>query len=80
MKTLIYKEFRENLKLAVPVFLLLSALLMFAAWEGGGNALLSRELLRLFSLGCAGFAGALGWMQIHHERPRDLWAGGRVRA
>jgi hypothetical protein len=74
MKTLIYKELRENLKLAVPVFLLLSAFSIFAAWDGGGNALLSREFLRLFSLGCAGFAGALGWLQIHHERPRDLWA------
>jgi hypothetical protein len=74
MKTLIYKEFRENLKLAVPVFLLLAAFCSFAAWEGGGNALLSAEFLRIISLGSAGFAAALGWLQIHHERPRDLWA------
>ena len=74
MKTLIYKELRENLKLAVPVFLLLAAFCSFAAWEGGGNALLSGEFLRIISLGCAGFAAALGWLQIHHERPRDLWA------
>src|SRR5712672_3801553 len=74
MKTLIYKELRENLKLAVPVFLLATVFFMFAAWDGGGNALLSAEFLRIISLGCAGFAAALGWLQIHHERPRDLWA------
>src|SRR6266568_745270 len=74
MKALIYKELRENLKLAVPLFLLLAAFFTFAAWDGGGNALLSAEFLRLISLGCAGFGAALGWLQIHHERPRDLWA------
>lgn len=74
MKTLIYKELRENLKLAVPVFLLLTLFCAFVAWEGGGNALLSAEFLRLISLGFGGFAAALGWLQIHHERPRDLWA------
>src|SRR5215471_6856573 len=74
MKTLINKELRENLKLAVPVFLLLSMFCCFAAWAGGDNALLSAESLRPFSIICAGFAAALGWWQIHHERPRDLWA------
>src|SRR5438445_13852724 len=74
MKTLIYKELRENLKLAVPVFLLLTAFFMFAAWEDGDNALVSAEIVRIISLACAAFAAALGWLQIHHERPRDLWA------
>src|SRR5689334_22307670 len=74
MKTLIYKELRENLKLAVPVFLLLTVVCWSAAWDGGDNALRGEESLRIFNLGCAGFAAALGWLQIHHERPRDLWA------
>ncbi len=74
MKALIDKELRENLKLAVPVFLVLSVICWFAAWDGGGNALLGANSLRIFSLGCAGFGAALGWLQIHHERPRDLWA------
>ena len=74
MKTLIFKELRENLKLAVPVFLLLTMLCAFAAWDGGGNALLDAHFLRLLSLGFGVFAAALGWLQIHHERPRDLWA------
>jgi hypothetical protein len=72
MKALIYKELRENLKLAFPVFLLLTVVCWFAAWDGGG--ILGAESLRIFGLGCAGFGAALGWLQIHHERPRDLWA------
>jgi hypothetical protein len=74
MKALIYKEFRENLKLAVPVFLLLAMICWFAAWDGRDNALLGDESLRIFSIGCALFGAALGWSQIHNERPRDLWA------
>ena len=74
MKTLIYKELRENLKLAVPVFLVLTAFFTFAAWDVDANVLLGTNNLRLTSLVYAGFAAALGWLQIHHERPRDLWA------
>src|SRR5436309_15627732 len=74
MKTLFCKELRENLKLAAPFFSLVTAFCMFAAWDGGGDVLLSAEFLRIISLGCAGAAAALGWLQIHHERPRDLWA------
>src|SRR5436190_8720629 len=74
MKTLIRKELRENLKLAVPVLLVLTAFFTFAAWEVDANVLLGTTNLRLTSLIYAGFAVALGWLQIHHERPRDLWA------
>jgi len=74
MKALIDKELRENLKVAVPVFLLLTVVCWLAAWDGGGNALLGAESLRIFSLMCAGFGAILGWLQIHHERPRDLRA------
>src|SRR5258708_8656465 len=74
MKALVYKELRENLKVVVPVFFLLTMFFMVAAWDGGGNAFLSSEFLRIISLGCAGTAAALGWLQIHHERPRDLWS------
>ncbi len=74
MRALIYKELRENLKPAVPVFLLLTVICWLAALDGGDNALLGAESLRIFSLVCAGLGAALGWLQIHHERPRDLWA------
>src|SRR5213075_3174548 len=74
MKTIIYMELRENLKLAVPAFVLLTGLFMFAAWDGGGNALVDAQFLRMIGVGCAGFAATLGWLQIQHERPRDLWA------
>src|SRR5881392_2290889 len=74
MKTIIYKELRENLKLAVPAFVLLTGLFMFAAWDGGGTALVDAQFLRMTGVGWAGFAATLGWLQIQHERPRDLWA------
>jgi len=73
MKEIIRKELRENLKLALPVFLVLTAFLMFAAWDGG-NVLANEFLLRITSVFYAVFGAALGWLQIHHERPRDLWA------
>jgi hypothetical protein len=73
MKALIYKELRENLKLAVPVFLLLTVIGWFVAWDGGGN-LLGANTLGILSLICAGYGATLGWLQIHHEKPRDLWA------
>lgn len=74
MITIICKELRENLKLAVPVFLVLTALLMFASWDGWGTAPPEEGLLRITSVIYAVFGAALGWLQIHHERPRDLWA------
>jgi hypothetical protein len=74
MKAIISKELRENLKVALPVLLVLTALLTFAAWEAGGTAVAEEALLRITSVLYAVFGGTLGWLQIYHERPRDLWA------
>jgi hypothetical protein len=74
MKAIILKELRENLKLALPAFLVLTALFMFAAWDAGGAGLANEGLLRIASIFYAVFGAALGWLQIHRERPRDLWA------
>ena len=54
MKTLIYKELRENLKLGVPVLLVLTAFFTFAAWDVDANVLLGTTNLRLTSLVYAG--------------------------
>ena len=73
MKTIIGKELRENLKLAFPVCLVLTVFLMYATWDGG-TGLVDKGLVRITSVFYAVFGAALGWLQIHHERPRDLWA------
>lgn len=73
MKTIIRKELRENLKLALPACLVLTAFFMFAAWDGG-MGLVDQGMVRMTSIFYAVFGAALGWLQIHHERPRDLWA------
>src|SRR5215472_5933715 len=72
MKTLFRKELRENLKVAVPACLLLTALLVFASQDCA--APVERGLLIPIGMICAGFGVALGFLQIHSERPRDLWA------
>ena len=73
MKTLFRKELRENLKLAVPACLLLTALADLWA-RGGGNGLVDRGCLLSASILLSLFGVALGWFQIQNEKPRDLWA------
>ena len=72
MKTLFRKELRENLKIAVPAGLLLSALAV--SWGQGGNGLVQRGCLMSGSFLLSSFGVALGWFQIQNEKPRDLWA------
>src|SRR5690242_19834680 len=90
MKALIYKELRENLTLAAISFVLLTILLVIAARDCTAASALNRPiydprfaimqpllasfLLKELSIYCAGFGALLGWLQIHRERPRDLWA------
>lgn len=74
MKALIKKELRENLKFAVPGFLILSAIL-FRVYSGITNQpLVNSNFLGLVELVCNLFGLLLGWFQVYPERNRDLWA------
>jgi ABC-type transport system involved in multi-copper enzyme maturation permease subunit len=91
MKTIIRKELRENFKLAVIGFAILTLLLVQAYrsccdffiqlafgqgfWQNNNShPLLSDQILSETALFCAIFGTLLGWVQIHNERHRDLWA------
>ena len=92
MKTLIRKEFRENVKLAVIGFGIFTFLLAqayrscttlyanLALGQTGwyGDSTIAQPLLgslpKLAMVFCAIFGAILGWLQIHNERHRDLWA------
>jgi len=90
MKTLIKKELRENLPLALIgllLFLLLLAhgyhqsrtmldylLLNISAQPSSLQPLLSNLLLKEAVLFCGLFGAVLGWMQTRNEAHRDLWA------
>jgi hypothetical protein len=73
MKTLFQKELRENLKIAVPAWLLLIGLVVLWARDGG-NGLVDRDCLMGAGILLALLGAALGWFQIQNEKPRDLWA------
>ena len=90
MKTLIQKELRENLKLAVlglgilTLILALSALKYSTILKNLGGISESQQVYLpwqplvssdiLIGFFCAIFGAVLGWFQIHNERHRDLWA------
>jgi len=74
MRTLIRKELRENLKLALPGLLIFSALLVSSYLGSTTQPLLKVSTLSLVELFCNGLGLALGWLQIYNERQRDLWA------
>jgi hypothetical protein len=91
MKTIIRKELRENFKLAVIGFAILTFLLVEgyrscsqlftelafgqSYWQyNNAHPLLSDQILSEVALYCAVFGAILGWLQIHNERHRDLWA------
>lgn len=74
MKALIQKELRENLKFAVPGFLILSALLFQVYSHTGNQPLVNSNFLGLVELVCNLFGLLLGWFQVYPERNRDLWA------
>jgi len=73
MKTIIGKELRENLKLALPAFLLVAGLVIFAAWDGG-NVLAEGSFLAITSLPLRSLWRS-SWLAADSPRtPRDLWA------
>lgn len=91
MKTIIWKELRENFKLAVIGFAIFTFLLMECyrhyseffsnlafgqeSWQPhDSHPLLSERFLGETAIFCAIFGAVLGWLQIHNERHRDLWA------
>lgn len=91
MKTLIWKELRENLKVALLGLALLTFILVenyrdaagmyaeLAKGQGNWNIASAEPLLSGSVTTSVGFIAALlgavlGWLQIHNERHRDLWA------
>jgi len=91
MKTLIRKELREIIILAVIGFGIFTFLLVqvyrsstafFAnlalgqtGWMGDDNVQpLLGSFPKLAMVCCAIFGAILGWLQVHNERHRDLWA------
>jgi hypothetical protein len=74
VKALIQKELRENLKFAVPGFLILSALLFDVCYRLSIQPLLSSNVLGIIEVVCNIFGLVLGWFQVFSERNRDLWA------
>jgi hypothetical protein len=82
MKTILWKELRENLKWALLGMLGLAAAMAWALSESDGRndyyevrlSLLSRPFQMATMLGCPLVAGLLGLMQILPERRRDQWA------
>ena len=80
MKTLIWKELRENVKVAA-LGLVIYTLLLLGQYSRPGQS--PRDLGRLLTDGdfltsttwfCGLFGAVLGWLQIHNERRPDLWA------
>src|SRR5579871_598198 len=72
MKALIRKELRENLKVALPGFLILSVILSDSWSDSPIQPLVNRNAL--FDLTCNLFGLVLGWFQVSREKNRDLWA------
>jgi hypothetical protein len=74
MKTLIRKELRENLKLALPAFVIFGFVLWRLYQNAATQPLLTVSVLRPIHMICSMVGLGLGWFQIYHERHRDLWA------
>ncbi len=74
MKALIRKELRENLKFAVPGFLIFSLLLYNSYSAAESQPLVSPRFLGPVELVCNLFGLILGWFQVYPEKNRDLWA------
>ncbi|MEP6669322.1 MAG: zinc ribbon domain-containing protein [Chthoniobacter sp.] len=80
MKTMIWKELRENLRwaaLAFFVLLLAEIFTLSSGWEAiqmEGVTLCSESFLLVSSFGCAAVGAVLGSLQILPELRRDQWA------
>ncbi len=80
MKTLVFKEWRENVNLAA-LGLLIYTLLLVILWRGYVEEatrlmqpLADSDLVSSTGWFCGIFGAVLGWLQIHNERRPDLWA------
>jgi hypothetical protein len=80
MKALVFKEIRENLKLAA-LGMGIYTLVLLQQYHGYvmsprdmTQPLVNREFLMFTAWFCALFGAVLGWLQIHNERRPDLWA------
>ena len=90
MKTLIWKELRENLSLGLVGLFIFTSLLVLGYRDCTAPSalttpvydsrsvivqpLLASFLLRDTAIFCGAFGGILGWLQIYRERHRDLFA------
>ena len=81
MKTMIWKELRENLKWAVLALIILALAELYALSTGregannfNGNTLCGSTFLLVTSFGCALVGAAIGTLQILPELRRDQWA------
>jgi hypothetical protein len=74
VKALIRKELRENLKFALPGFLIFSLLLYNSYSAAESQPLVSPRFLGPVELVCNLFGLILGWFQVYPEKNRDLWA------
>jgi len=80
MKALVFKEWRENVKLAALGLVIYTVLLVVQYWgyiQSPSNLwrpLVDDELLMATGWFGGIFGAVLGWLQIHNERRPDLWA------
>src|ERR1035437_8916064 len=80
MKTLVFKEFRENVKVAVLGLVIYTLVLVVlyreyvASPTNMTQPLADSNLVFGTAWICGIFGAVLGWLQIHNERRPDLWA------
>src|ERR1017187_10704352 len=80
MKTLVFKEFRENVKAAVLGMIIYALVLVVlyrdyvASPTNMTQPLSDSNLVFGTAWFCGIFGAVLGWLQVHNERRPDLWA------
>ena len=80
MKTLIWKELRENVKVAALGLVIYTLVLLQqhsslgAAQSAPDRPLTNDSFLMATAWFCGLFGAVLGWLQMHNERRSDLWA------
>ena len=80
MKTLVFKEIRENVKLAVLGLIIYTLVLLVlyrdyvASPTNMSQPLADSSLVFGTAWFCGIFGAVLGWLQVHNERRPDLWA------
>ncbi len=80
MKPLMFKEFRENVKLAALGLVIYTLVLVaqyreyVASPTNTSQPLLDASFVFGTAWFCGIFGAVLGWLQVHNERRPDLWA------